>query len=69
MQGKSAEIRDHKWFSGEVDWQKVYAQTMPAPHVPNAVNPLDIAFKNPTKHEEPLKITKANPFRKEFIDF
>ena len=68
LSGKSNDIRNHRWFD-LIEWHNLYKQTYPSPFVPKYVHPLDIAFKNPNKLEEPLKITKINQFKKEFIDF
>lgn len=64
----SSDIRDHIWFD-QVDWIGIYKQTFPSPYVPKPKEPLDIAFKNPNKKEDPLKISKINQYKNEFIDF
>lgn len=68
MKRESSDIRDHEWFD-PVDWLGIYKQTFVSPYVPKTVEPLEIAFKNPSKHEEPLKISKVNQYKKEFGDF
>ena len=66
--GKSDDIKKHKWFE-LVDWKSLFYQTVPSPYVPKVVNPLEIAFKDLNKIEKPLKISKTNKFKNEFNDF
>jgi hypothetical protein len=66
--GESNDIRDHKWFM-HINWINLFEQKLPAPYLPREVNPLEIAFKDYRKNEDPLKVSKENHYEKEFIDF
>lgn len=68
LKRESLDVKYHRWFDS-IDWIKLYKQTAPAPYVPKAKEPLDIVHKTPNKPEEPLKISKINQFKKEFLDF
>ena len=68
LKGHSNDVRDHKWFS-QTNWMGILDQIIVAPYLPKQVEPLDIAFKNSKKTEEPLKICRKDRYKSEFSEF
>jgi serine/threonine protein kinase len=70
LKGESDDVKRHRWLN-EIEWMKLFKQTIPSPYVPKSIEPLDIAFKNSTNKdpEEPLQISKLNKYKNEFFEF
>lgn len=68
QKGMSHDVKNHKWLS-LIDWQNIYKQSVSSPYVPIPVKPIDLVYKDTSKEEKPLRISKNNKFKKEFIDF
>lgn len=64
----SNDVKEHRWFNS-IEWFKIFKQTVNAPYIPKAKDPLDLISKRSKLKEEPLKITKTDQYTKEFNDF
>lgn len=68
LKQQSNDVRDHRWFR-KVDWMSIYEQTARPPYLPKLHDPVEIAFKETKKPEEPLRVARVDPYQALFANF